>query len=391
MESFRVQQDIAMGKPPMKTGAKNQQAIVNGDFFAAFLQLITQSGEECDLDILSQISDSDTDSNAAAMEMMADLFNGNFGFDWLMANNHNNETVNSEFANNAKMFGEMMMAQNGNIAKFSMDELNAILSNGIQTSSQKTKQFDTFGFQRQMQGFGDTKQMQLETVLNTANSEESESSSELLFNGNMNFQNAVMQAQKLMKGQSKESMDSLDDLSADALQQAIGQSKFDTVLNEKQMSTTAQTPLDITDLAQQVKNGLSNSALGNQKEFSVKLKPEGLGEVTIKLMESQSKLSVSIVTATSEVAKLLNNELSTLRETMRAMQIEVKDVIVQPQNDFGSMQQNLQQQMFQGQSNQFGENRHTNRSNLQFTNVVEPEILDIKPAYLSSERMNIYV
>ncbi len=131
--------------------------------------------------------------------------------------------------------------------------------------------------------------------------------------------------------------------------------------------------------------------MGERKEFSVKLKPEGLGEVTIKLIENQNKMTVSIVAATSEVAKLLNNELSTLRETMRAMQIDVRDVAVQPQNDFGSMQQNLQQQMSQGQFHQFGENRQSNRLFSEFDDTLEPDLMGIEPSYLMNEKMNIYV
>ncbi len=391
MESFRVQQDIAMGKTTVKGQSKNQQAIINGDFFAAFLQLITQGGQEGELDILSQVIGSDTEENAQAMEMMAGLLSGNAGFNWFMNDSVKNGAENSELMNNVKLLQELMMAQGGgNGSKSPINELNAILSNVGQNPSQNAKQLDELSFGRQMQGFGDIKQMQADIELNTVTAKDSSNSSEMLFQGDMNFQNAIMQAQKLMKGQSKESLEISDDPSVDALQQAIGQSKFDTVLNDKQLSSS-QTAVDVADLAEQVKNGLSGGALGERKEFSVKLKPEGLGEVTIKLIENQNKMTVSIVAATSEVAKLLNNELSTLRETMRAMQIDVRDVAVQPQNDFGSMQQNLQQQMSQGQFHQFGENRQSNRLFSEFDDTLEPDLMGIEPSYLMNEKMNIYV
>ncbi|MFZ2539021.1 MAG: flagellar hook-length control protein FliK [Oscillospiraceae bacterium] len=391
MDSLRVQQDIAMGKTTVKGQSKNQEAIINGDFFAAFLQLITEGGQEGQSGILSQTPDSQTDQNAQAMEMMADLLSGNAGFDWIMNDSIKNGAENSELINNAKLLQEVMMAQSGNGNKLPINELNAILSNVGQNPSQNTKQFDELSFGRQMQSFGDTNQMQADIAVNTVTGKGSSNSSEMLFQGDMNFKNAVMQAQKLMKGELKESSDITDDPSADALQQAVGQSKFDAVLNDKQILSSSKASVDVADLAEQVKNGLSNGALGEQKEFLVKLKPEGLGEVVIKLVESQNKMTVSIVAATTEVAKLLNNELSTLRETMRAMQIDVRDVVVQSQNNFGSMQQNLQQQMSQGQSNQFGENRHGNRSFSEFSGGTESELLGIEPSYLENEKMNIYV
>ena len=388
MESSSIQTGIIMGKVSKKADSK-QQAIINGDFFAAFLASITQGDEDGATDILAQLSMGETDSNEQAMEMMADLLNGTMGFDWLMSNQSSKSPVDSEVVKNAQMMQNLMLSQSGKAVNFSAEELTAILSHVEQTPTPQTKQFNMLGLQQQIQGYGDAEQAQeAELVLGSVSAKDTTGSSDSLFKGTMGFQSAIMQAQKLIKGQSEETT---EDLSPDALQQGLGQTKFDAILNEKPVQTVGQQALDVDDLAQQVKNGLESSILGNNKEFSVKLKPEGLGEITIKLIESQNKLSVSIVAATSEVAKLLNNDLSTLRDTMRAMQIELNDVEVQQQTDFGDMQQNLQQQMFKDGNRQYGDSRNRNDFNEQALEDIEVDLLASEPVYVENERMNRYV
>lgn len=389
MNSAPIQQDVTMGKITHRTQSKNQQAIMNGDFFAAFLEMITQGGEEGETDLISQLPMQNTEEDPnAAMEMMANLLNGNAGFEWLMNSHSQSDAETANLQSNVQILQEML-GKDGAGSNLSLSQLQTLVSSDLQTVLQKMKQSDELGFGKQAFSFDDGIKMPAELAITSVNEKGTTGTSQQLFDGNMNFQNAIMQAQKLMKGQSKESLSLSDDPTELSFEQAIGQNKFETILGDKQVTTATQTTVDIADLAEQVKNGVSNGALGQQKEFTVKLKPEGLGEVTIKLIENQNKMTVSIVTATSEAAKLLNNELSSLRETMRALQIEVRDVLVQPEMDFSSMQQNLQQHMFQGQSHQSGENRNSNGYFSEFEDGDELET-SIQP-HLADEKMNIYI
>ena len=76
---------------------------------------------------------------------------------------------------------------------------------------------------------------------------------------------------------------------------------------------------------------------------------------------------------------------------MRAMQIELNDVEVQQQTDFGDMQQNLQQQMFKDGNRQYGDSRNRNDFNEQALEDIEVDLLASEPVYVENERMNRYV
>lgn len=387
MESFRVQQGIEASKSitNLQNANQSQQAVIDGDFFAAFLQLLMQGSEDGQADVLSQLTNSDEDEDVNAMEMMAALLGNNPNL--LMNENFFNAIKNSELIDNPQVLQQLMTTQNETVNQFPTQELNSILSNLDPKLLQDNKDFKSFTVESQGQNLGNTDEIQSQIIANSLNAKET-SSSDMLFNGNMNFQSAINQAQKLIKGDAKASTDISEDGIIENLQQSGEDVKFETVLSDKQV--LSQPTVDINDLALQVKNGISNGFMSDEKEFTVKLKPEGLGEVVVRMAESDNKLTVNIVTASNEVAKLLNNDLSTLRESMKAMQVDVRDVVVEHQTDFSSMQQDLQQQMFQGQSNHFGGKNQQGNSTSQFFSSNDKELYNVEATQLKNEGMDIY-
>lgn len=78
------------------------------------------------------------------------------------------------------------------------------------------------------------------------------------------------------------------------------------------------------EVDQQIQQGITENLLKGQKEFVIKLRPEGLGEVTVKLLERPGQASIlSLVTSSTEAAKLINQKLSVLQEAMRPLQVQV--------------------------------------------------------------------
>ncbi len=76
-------------------------------------------------------------------------------------------------------------------------------------------------------------------------------------------------------------------------------------------------------------------------EFVMKLNPEELGEITIKLVyDDVGNRILEITTATAQTTKLINDELAYLREAFRPMQIEVKEssvnVVTESKEAYGS-------------------------------------------------------
>lgn len=109
-------------------------------------------------------------------------------------------------------------------------------------------------------------------------------------------------------------------------------------------------------LLDQLKTGLKEHLPTDKSEFTMKLKPESLGEITVKLTEKAGKTTLTIITASAQTAKLINADLSALREAVRPMQVEVREAIPQqtesPQAQMHQFDMSGQQHLFQQQQQQ---------------------------------------
>lgn len=121
--------------------------------------------------------------------------------------------------------------------------------------------------------------------------------------------------------------------------------------------TEAQAPA----LDQQIQQGITENLLRGQKEFTIKLRPEGLGEITVKLLEKPGEASVlSLITSSAETAHRINEKLTALQEAMRPLQVQVNVAVpetVEPseagsQPDFHSQQFLFDQQQSNGNQKQ---------------------------------------
>lgn len=83
------------------------------------------------------------------------------------------------------------------------------------------------------------------------------------------------------------------------------------------------------EILSQVKTGITQNLSMGKNEFVVKLKPEGLGEITVKLVETGGKMALSIMTSNAHVASLLNNNISELQNSLRQYNTEVHEVVEQ--------------------------------------------------------------
>lgn len=105
-------------------------------------------------------------------------------------------------------------------------------------------------------------------------------------------------------------------------------------------------------LSAQIEKGLAEQLPAQRKEFTMKLKPASLGEITVRLVEKEGRTTLSIITASTETAKAINGDLAALREAMRPMAVEVQAAVPRtPENaqaqQFGMTGQQLQQQFQQ--------------------------------------------
>ena len=106
-----------------------------------------------------------------------------------------------------------------------------------------------------------------------------------------------------------------------------------------------------TNVANQIAEGIKQSISVGKSEFAIKLTPETLGEITVKLVEDAGKTTLTISTANEQAAKLINKDIDALRQALAPMNVEVRNAVVSTNESAGgSMQQyDMAGQQFAGQ------------------------------------------
>lgn len=112
---------------------------------------------------------------------------------------------------------------------------------------------------------------------------------------------------------------------------------------EVQAPETLQAPPEIP-LPNQVETGVKAALQAGQSKLTMKLAPEGLGELTISMVKTAEGTSLSIIAKNPETQKLLASELNQLRETLRPLKVEVDSIITERQYEMLSQQQSFDQQ-----------------------------------------------
>lgn len=185
----------------------------------------------------------------------------------------------------------------------------------VQTTSQAQGQTDSTGTQSQSSG-GDTQQQ--------------------LFTLQSSFREAVAKTKDQLSTKDTADTQSLD---ADALQAQVTSNqdlalRFSTasVTDIQQPQQAQQTPT----VATQIQTGVAENLQQGKAEFTIKLNPENLGEITIKMTEHEGKTTLQLFTANAETARAINNDLAALREAVRPMAVEVQQAVTQTAQSNGA-------------------------------------------------------
>ncbi len=119
---------------------------------------------------------------------------------------------------------------------------------------------------------------------------------------------------------------------------------------------------DKADVMRQITSGAMENAKAGKQDFVMKLTPEGMGEITVKLAEASGKITMQITASNANVQKMLSAEIEHLREAMRPYHVEVREIMSQQSNhfDLGSGNPNANSQQFTNQFT-FGQNQNSQR------------------------------
>lgn len=152
----------------------------------------------------------------------------------------------------------------------------------------------------------------------------------------MQFDSAVRQLREeldgRLRGAQKEDGRPLD---VEALQAAVDSRQY----VPETAAAHSETP-EVREIADQLKTGILQNLRQGKNEFVVKLKPEGLGEITVKLTESKNEIALRIVTSSTAVGKMIANEVNALQNALRPLRAQVQEIVTVPaaqENAAGAM------------------------------------------------------
>ena len=167
----------------------------------------------------------------------------------------------------------------------------------------------------------------------------------------LQYDRAIIQAQHILQNATdKSTVPKTVELDVDELQQKVNAGAYlpqfsDTgLIRELPMTTQSDPILSPVELFDQIKTASTSHIQSGDKDFAIKLSPEGLGEIIVRLTEESGKVTLSLTASNANVQRLLNNELSGLRDIMRPYHIEVTQVTQSNASQSMDMQQQFHQQ-----------------------------------------------
>lgn len=161
-----------------------------------------------------------------------------------------------------------------------------------------------------------------------------------------------------------EAVTSLEDLKRNA--QASGLDFSDRMVSSRingtfhTMSANSQSTVQETPVLAQLKTGLNQAVKHDMQEFTIHLKPEGLGDIVIKMASAGGKLTVNIGVTNSDTEKLINSQMMSLKEMLEPLHAEVGEVYHDSQAAMNFLEygQDMQRQQSQQQAFRFGNRRN---------------------------------
>lgn len=169
---------------------------------------------------------------------------------------------------------------------------------------------------------------------------------------------------------------------------------FTLTAAEKTQDISGDIPVDFVN---QIETGIKTGLQADKNEFTFKLKPEGLGEITVKMVEESGKIALNIIASTSKVEKLLNGELATLQQSLKPYNVEVQPAVTQTSAASSYSAFNYGQNLSQQHSHQQFQNQER-LTTWQASNQPEPvhsdelqELLTTAKQYQKASGLDTYI
>lgn len=252
------------------------------------------------------------------------------------------DMLNIDPAQLSGLFGFVMT---GN--QFTSD--NSILNSICDGSESSVNKMNAFDFVNQHIENGE-----LEILSYTTSSENSSAmGSETADSDIMDFIQTMREARENMSGAKKADADT-NAAEIGALQNEAERLdiRFNQINSEIKMKNEFESP------ETQLLKGVEENLKQGKSEFTVKLKPEGLGEIIVKLVQNDGgKMIMSMTASSARTAELLNSNLASLQSSLNQHNVE----IVNPHdmtNTVSAMSQAFEQYYHDGGQHQRQQDQH---------------------------------
>ena len=367
MQSTAVQtKSYSVQETKQKTSSTDKEKSTNAELVDPFLQIImsllTQSNDQ------SSQTDGGTSGTGQLSELTALLQNSSAGMTALLNTMLNGETgaasdltitdaatlaklLNAEAMNNnsAQAAANITLATQANAQKaLYSDRLTQAtnLSDMLALSAQSTDAAGTVAISpdalaqmTKLLGFSDKNELQ--SLLKNSGIEVLSGEAVSAQDG---LSEAIVKAKQMLSDYLAQQTDQ-DEIDVDNLQNELAKSGT-TTLFELSLKSAGETN-DVNTL-EQITDGIKQNISLGKSEFTIKLTPETLGEITVKLVEAEGKTTLTITTANEQAAKIINKEIDALREAVAPMNVEVRNAVTSTNESAGgSMHQyNMSGQQF---------------------------------------------
>lgn len=211
------------------------------------------------------------------------------------------------------------------------------------------------------------------------------------FLGQGRFREAIEQTRQTLASGTKQEKSTSFAEDVERLQQQVDAGVFLRGTNIFAAKALPVVPMaNMPEFLTQVRTGIMSNLASAKSEFVMQLTPEGLGELTVKLAEIGGKMTLSIAASNIQTQRLLESQVSALREVMKPYDVEVTQ-IVGGKDDAAAK--------FGGEfGQQFGEHTHEQMEQHRggtFTQV-DDEALSAEeavpePVYAGMETLNTYI
>ena len=119
-----------------------------------------------------------------------------------------------------------------------------------------------------------------------------------------------------------------------------------------EITAVPNTQTEAVPVMQQVKTGLEEGMAKGMNHFTIRLKPEGLGEIVVRMVTEGGRISMRIGVSNEDTQRLINSELLQLKEALQPLNAQVQEVY---HSGFGGMDfSGYQQDMYRQQHQMTG-------------------------------------